>query len=78
MRSNYIKKIDKIIEDLSAFLYRDFSSRFRNLSTKEDRQLFFLANILAKLKLVSEEIKHEEKVLVFPKLLEKELQEINK
>ncbi|MBI1858014.1 MAG: hypothetical protein HYR97_02740 [Candidatus Melainabacteria bacterium] len=68
MRSNYRKKLDGVIEDLSFFLKKDYSSRFKDLSASEDRQLFFLANILAKLKIISSEIKHEEKVLIFPYL----------
>lgn len=74
MRSSYRKKLDTVVSDLSYFLAKDFSSRFKDLSHKEDRQLFFLANILAKLRLISEEIKNEEKILVFPKLKEEELQ----
>ncbi|MBI3308151.1 MAG: hypothetical protein HYZ79_02120 [Candidatus Melainabacteria bacterium] len=68
MRSNYRKKLDGVIEDLSFFLKKDYSSRFKDLSASEDRQLFFFANILAKLKIISSEIKHEEKVLIFPYL----------
>lgn len=66
MRSSYRKKLDVVINELSSFLGNDFSSRFKYLSPKEDRQLFFLANILAKLKLISKEIE-EEKILIFPK-----------
>ena len=62
-------KLDKIIKELTDFLYRDFSSQFRNLSNKEDRQLFFLAKILTQLKQVAGESKNEDrKVIRFPNL----------
>lgn len=66
MAKTYKKKLENIITELSFFLERDYSSRFRNLTDKEDRQLFFLAKILAGLKRISEEIKEDEKILVFP------------
>ena len=62
-------KLDKIIKELTDFLYRDFSSQFRNLSNKEDRQLFFLAKILTQLKQVANESKSEDRKIVrFPNL----------
>ena len=62
-------KLEKIIKELSDFLERDFSSRFRNLSHKEDRQLFFLAKILTQLKQIANEDKSEDKKVVrFPVL----------
>ena len=62
-------KLENIIKELSDFLERDFSSRFRNLSNKEDRQLFFLAKILTQLKQVAGESKNEDrKVIRFPNL----------
>lgn len=78
MRSSYIKKLDAAINDLTYFLEKEYSSRFKDLSIKEDRQLFFLANILARLKLIAGEIKEEEKILIFSRLKaqEKELQSI--
>ena len=66
MRSSYRKKLEETITDLSFYLEKDYSSRFKHLSPKEDRQLFFLAQILTKLKNISKEIKEEEKILVFP------------
>ena len=65
--------LDNTINEFSFFLEREFSSRFKNLSNREDRQLFFLARILARLKYISKEIKEDEKVLTFPipALLEK-------
>lgn len=68
MRSSYRKKLDDIINDLSFYLERDYSSRFKHLTPKEDRQLFFLAGVLTRLKNISTEIKEEEKILVFPTL----------
>ena len=68
MKKEYKIQLGNIIRDLSLFLERDFSSRFKNLSDKEDRQLFFLARILTRLKHISEEIKEEEKIIVFPTL----------
>ena len=62
-------KLDNIIKELSYFLERDFSSQFRNLSNKEDRQLFFLAKILTQLKQIANEDKSEDrKVIRFPVL----------
>ncbi len=54
-------KLENIIEELSDFLEKDFSSRFRNLSVKEDRQLFFLAKILTRLKQIANGNKNESK-----------------
>ena len=66
-------KLDNIIKELSDFLEKDFSSRFRNLSNKEDRQLFFLARILVQLKQISRSSKvesknPEKKIVQFPNL----------
>lgn len=69
------KKLDNIINDLSSFIENDYSSKFKFLTAKEDRQLFFLAGILAKLKqvkrdTVSSELKdsYENNVILFPSL----------
>ncbi len=62
-------KLDNLIKELSGFLERDFSSRFRNLTDKEDRQLFFLARILTQLKQISDESKDKDrKIIRFPNL----------
>ena len=61
-------KLDNTINALSSFLERDYSSKFRNLSDKEDRQLFFLAKILTQLKQISREVNEEQKILPFPVL----------
>ena len=62
-------KLDNIIKELSDFLERDFSSKFRYLSSKEDRQLFFLAKILTQLKQIVNGSKTEDKkVINFPNL----------
>ena len=61
-------KLNNVITELSMFLERDFSSRFRSLTEKEDRQLFFLARILTQLKNVSCELKEDEKLLIHPVL----------
>ena len=58
-------KLNNIIKELTNFLERDFSSQFRNLSNKEDRQLFFLAKILTQLKQMANE---DRKVNHFPVL----------
>lgn len=63
-------KLNGIIRELSFFLERDYSSHFRTLSDKEDRQLFFLAKILTQLKQIAREASDEEKVVRFPALLE--------
>jgi hypothetical protein len=55
-------KLDNIIKELSNFLEKDFSSQFRYLSAKEDRQLFFLAKTLTQLKQISNENKNESKI----------------
>ena len=68
MKKETIKNLDNVLDEFSMFLNKDFSSRFKTLSDKEDRQLFFLAKLLTKMKHVSEELKKEEKVLVFPSL----------
>ena len=61
-------KLENIIKELSGFLERDYSSRFRNLSNKEDRQLFFLAKILTQLKQITNGSKEGEKIVRFPAL----------
>lgn len=62
-------KLDNIIKELTDFLYKDFSSQFRNLSNKEDRQLFFLAKILTQLKQISNESRNKDRKIVrFPAL----------
>lgn len=62
-------KLDNIIKELTDFLYKDFSSQFRNLSNKEDRQLFFLAKILTQLKQISSESRNKDRKIVrFPAL----------
>ena len=66
MSKTYRKKLESIISGLTFFLEHDYSSRFKNLTDREDRQLFFLAKILAGLKRISEEIKEDDKILVFP------------
>ena len=71
MKKEHKIQLNNIISELSCFLERDFSSRFRNLSDKEDRQLFFLAKILTRLKKLSGSINEEEKVLLFPPLITK-------
>ncbi len=73
MRLETKPKLDNIIKELASFLERDFSSQFRNLSNKEDRQLFFLAKILTQLKQIANENKNEyknedKKVIHFPDL----------
>lgn len=60
------KKLDNITNELSMFLEKEYSSQFKNLTNKEDRHLFFLAKILTHLKQVSEEMKEDEKIVVFP------------
>ena len=62
-------KLDSIINVLSSFLEREFSSKFRNLSDKEDRQLFFLAKILTQLRQISKEVNEEQKILPFKKVV---------
>lgn len=61
-------KLADIIKELSFFMEKDFSSQFRNLSPKEDRQLFFLAKILTQLKNIYKEVNEDKKVLSFPVL----------
>ena len=68
MKSEHKVKLNKIINELSFFLERDFSSRFRHLSNKEDRQLFFLAKILTQLKQISLDVNKEEKIVPFIRL----------
>ena len=64
-------KLEKIIKELSDFLERDFSSQFRNLSHKEDRQLFFLAKILTQLKQIAKENKSEDKKVIHSPVLQR-------
>ncbi|MBI3590455.1 MAG: hypothetical protein HY094_03630 [Candidatus Melainabacteria bacterium] len=71
MKKEYKIQLNNIISELSYFLERDFSSQFRNLSNKEDRQLFFLAKILTRLKKLSRNMSDEEKILLFPPLITK-------
>lgn len=59
MKKEYKIKLDNAIDKLSFFLEADFSSRFKNLSQREDRQLFFLAKILTELKSISGDLKEE-------------------
>jgi len=61
-------ELDRVITEFSNFLERDFSSRFKYLTQKEDRQLFFLARILTKLKSISSVDKNEHKVIPFRSL----------
>ena len=67
-RRNIKIKLDSIINDLVSFLEKDYSSRFKDLTMKEDRQLFFLAKIVVKLKHISLKMNNEENVLPFPKM----------
>ena len=62
------KKLDSVINELSMFLYKDFSSHFKDLTEKEDRQLFFIAKLLTRLKNISQELKDDEKILIHPTL----------
>ena len=57
--------LDNVINDLSFFLEKEYSSRFKKLSDKEDRHLFSLAKILVQLKHIHEEIL-EDKIITFP------------
>lgn len=59
-------KLDNIIKDLAFFLEIEYSSKFKNLTAKEDRHLFFLARILTQLKQVQREAQEEKKVISFP------------
>jgi molybdopterin converting factor small subunit len=70
MKKEIRKNLDFTINELESFLEKDFSSRFKALSHREDRQLFFLASVLTRLKSLSNEIKEEEKILIFPTLRE--------
>ncbi len=70
MKKEYKIKLEKTISELSFFLERDFSSKFKYLSEKEDRQLFFLAKILTQLKHLSLDAdKKEENIVPFPQLI---------
>ncbi len=69
MESESKIKLDNIIKELTNFLERDFSSQFKHLTNKEDRQLFFLAKILTQLKNISNGPNGEDrKVIRFPAL----------
>ena len=69
MNKEIKKKLDGIIEDFSFFLGKEYSSQFKNLTTKEDRHLFYLAKVLVQLKHISEDLKQEEKIISFPTLI---------
>ena len=72
MKQEYRIKLERIINELSFFLERDFSSKFKNLTDKEDRQLFFLARILTQLKQITlDDGKKEENIIPFPQLTNK-------
>ena len=72
MKREYRIKLKRIINELSFFLERDFSSKFKNLTDKEDRQLFFLARILTQLKQITlDDSKKEENIISFPQLTNK-------
>ena len=72
MKQEYRIKLKRIINELSFFLERDFSSKFKNLTDKEDRQLFFLARILTQLKQITlDDSKKEENIIPFPQLTNK-------
>lgn len=64
MKKEQEEKLEKTINDLSGFLERDFSSRFKDLNPKEDRQLFFLAGILAKLKILLKDSKENKENII--------------
>lgn len=80
MKNTNEEKLNQVINELSHFLEKDYSSNFKYLTAKEDRQLFFLAGVLTKLKHVLEdegyvlepEIKN---VIAFP--LHRRLQDTN-
>ncbi len=72
MKKSIRTNVDNLINELSGFLEKDYSSRFRNLSEREDRQLFYLAGVLTRLKKISEELKEEEKIIAFPRILEEQ------
>ena len=72
MQESYKKKLEGIINEFSSFLENEYSSRFKNLTSKEDRHLFFLANLLVRLKHILEEIKEEHKILIHPALRKKQ------
>ena len=67
MKKESTIKLDNIIRDLSVFLEIEYSSKFKNLTDKEDRHLFFLARILTQLKQVQREVQEDKKVISFPK-----------
>ncbi len=71
MSNEYKIKLDRTIIELSDFLEKDFSSKFRTLNEKEDRQLFFLAKILVQLKKISNDLQEHEKIVLFPTLRRK-------
>ena len=66
MNDNCKAKLDRTIFELSDFLEKDFSSKFKTLSQKEDRQLFFLARMLVQLRQISNDIKTPENIVLFP------------
>ena len=59
-------RLNNVIKELTTFLENEYSSKFKSLSSKEDRQLFSLAKILTQLKQISENTNEEEKVITFP------------
>ena len=65
MRREYKAKLDNLIKGFQGFIEREYSDRFKNLTQKEDRQLFFLAQTLVQLKQIQKEI-NDEKVISFP------------
>ncbi len=66
MNDNCKAKLDNVIFELSNFLEKDFSSKFKTLSQKEDRQLFFLARTLVQLRQIANNLKTTENVVLFP------------
>ena len=76
MKYQHKIKLERIINELSSFLERDFSAKFKYLSEKEDRQLFFLAKLLTQLKQISSDTHRnndikEENIIPFPQLINK-------
>lgn len=70
MRRGLRLRLNNLIKELSHFIEKDYSSNFRLLTPREDRQLFFLARILTELKHIAKEVSEEEKVIAFPALKE--------
>lgn len=61
-------KLNNTIKELTCFIEKDYSSHFKLLTPREDRQLFFLARILVDLKKIAKEVNEEEKIIAFPLL----------